>query len=45
MEYRVSYEHSLASAPDDVIARIASQVVDNVPQTSRVPCSPNSSQT
>lgn len=31
MEYRVSYEHSLASAPNDFIARIASQLVDNVP--------------
>ncbi|AXL53466.1 hypothetical protein DSC91_006904 [Paraburkholderia caffeinilytica] len=31
MEYRVSYEHSLASSPDDFIARVASQLVDNVP--------------
>jgi len=31
MEYRVSYEHILASSPDDFIARVASQLVDNVP--------------
>ncbi|MFM0034524.1 hypothetical protein PQQ53_03325 [Paraburkholderia strydomiana] len=31
MEYRVSYEHSLASAPNDFIARIASQLVDDIP--------------
>jgi hypothetical protein len=32
MDYRVSYEHSLASAPNDFIARIASQQIDNVPE-------------
>jgi hypothetical protein len=31
MQYRVSYEHSLASAPDDFIVRVPSQVVDDVP--------------
>ncbi|RKE39418.1 hypothetical protein B0G76_5835 [Paraburkholderia sp. BL23I1N1] len=31
MDYCVSYEHSLASAPNDFIARIASQRVDDVP--------------
>ena len=31
MEYRVSYEHSLANSPDDFIARVTSQLVDNVP--------------
>jgi hypothetical protein len=30
MEYRVSYEHSLASAPNDFM-RVASQVVDDIP--------------
>jgi hypothetical protein len=31
MDVRVSYEHSLASCPDDFIVHIASQVVDDVP--------------
>jgi hypothetical protein len=31
MEYRVSYEHSLASAPDDYIVKVPSQIVDDVP--------------
>jgi hypothetical protein len=31
MDYRVSYEHSLASVPDDYIAKVASQVVEDVP--------------
>ncbi|MGC2971843.1 hypothetical protein [Paraburkholderia aspalathi] len=31
MEYRVSFEHSLASAPNDFIARITSHRVDHVP--------------
>jgi hypothetical protein len=31
MEYRVSYEHSLASAPDDFIVHIPSQLVTDVP--------------
>jgi hypothetical protein len=31
MEYRVSCEHSLTSAPNDFIARIASQLVDDIP--------------
>ncbi|MBU6486669.1 MAG: hypothetical protein KGQ57_02460 [Burkholderiales bacterium] len=31
MEYRVSYEHSLASAPDDYIVNVPSQLVDDVP--------------
>ena len=31
MEYRVSYERSLASAPDDYIVNVPSQLVDDVP--------------
>ena len=31
MEFRVSYEHSLASAPDEFIANVASQVVTDIP--------------
>jgi hypothetical protein len=31
MEYRVSYEHSLASVPDNFIAQVPSQVVTDVP--------------
>jgi hypothetical protein len=31
MDYLVSYEHSLASAPDDYIAKVPSQVVKDVP--------------
>ncbi|TAM04928.1 MAG: hypothetical protein EPN70_10215 [Paraburkholderia sp.] len=31
MEYRVSYEHSLASAPDDYIVNVPSQLVDGIP--------------
>ncbi|MDQ0625845.1 hypothetical protein [Paraburkholderia graminis] len=31
MEYRVSYEQSLANVPDDFIARVASQLVDDIP--------------
>jgi hypothetical protein len=31
MDYRVSYEHSLASAPDEYIAKVPSQVVEGVP--------------
>ena len=31
MDCRVSYEHSLASAPDDYIAKVPSQVVEDVP--------------
>ena len=31
MDYRVSYELSLASAPDDYIAKVPSQVVKDVP--------------
>ena len=31
MDYRVSYEHSLASAPEDFIARVPSQLVEGVP--------------
>jgi hypothetical protein len=31
MEYRVSYEHSLASAPDDYIVKVPSQIVGDVP--------------
>jgi hypothetical protein len=31
MDYRVSYEHSLASAPEDFIAKVPSQLVEGVP--------------
>ncbi|MFB9124550.1 hypothetical protein E2553_37845 [Paraburkholderia dipogonis] len=31
MDYRVSYEHSLASAPDDFIAQVPEQVITDVP--------------
>jgi hypothetical protein len=31
MDYRVNYEHSLASAIDDYIAKVPSQVVEGVP--------------
>ncbi|MBW5285893.1 hypothetical protein [Burkholderia gladioli] len=31
MEYRISYEHSLASAPDDYIVHVPSQLIDDVP--------------
>ena len=31
MDYRVSYEHSLASAPEDFIAKAPSQLVEGVP--------------
>jgi hypothetical protein len=31
MDYRVSYEHSLASAPEDYIAKVPSQLVEGVP--------------
>ncbi|SAL73977.1 hypothetical protein AWB69_09115 [Caballeronia udeis] len=31
MDYRVSYEHSLASAPDDYIAKVPSQLVEGAP--------------
>ena len=31
MNYHVSYEHSLKSAPNDFIVQVPSQLVDNVP--------------
>ncbi|XXA12195.1 hypothetical protein P5X00_14555 [Paraburkholderia sp. A2RO-4L] len=31
MEYRVSYEYSLASAPHDFIAHVPSRIVSDVP--------------
>ena len=31
MDYRVSYEQSLASAPEDFIAKVPSQLVEGVP--------------
>jgi len=31
MQYRVAYEHSLGSAPDDFIVHVPSQLVDEVP--------------
>lgn len=31
MQYRVAYEHSLRSAPDDFIVQVPSQLVDDVP--------------
>jgi hypothetical protein len=33
MDYRVSYEHSLATDPDAFIAHIPSQLVTDVPAT------------
>ncbi|MGF6267454.1 hypothetical protein OKW49_008448 [Paraburkholderia youngii] len=33
MEMRVSYEHSLASSPDQFIVPVPSQLVSNVPAT------------
>jgi len=31
MQYRVAYEHSLQSAPDDFVVQVPSQLVDDVP--------------
>ena len=31
MDYRVSYEHSLVSAPEDFIVQVPSQLVGDVP--------------
>ncbi|MFM0160772.1 hypothetical protein PQR39_10205 [Paraburkholderia sediminicola] len=31
MDYQVSYEHSLASAPNDFIVQVPSQLVTDVP--------------
>ncbi|WP_244138039.1 MULTISPECIES: hypothetical protein [Burkholderia] len=31
MQVRVAYEHSLSDAPDDFIANVPSQVIENVP--------------
>ncbi|MFM0134120.1 hypothetical protein [Paraburkholderia sediminicola] len=33
MEYRVSYEHSLAAAPDELIVNVPSQAITDVPAT------------
>jgi hypothetical protein len=33
VDYRVSYEHSLASAPDAFIVQVPGQVVTDVPAT------------
>ncbi|KPD19635.1 hypothetical protein [Paraburkholderia nemoris] len=33
MDYQVSYEHSLASAPNDFIVQVPSQLVTDVPAT------------
>ncbi|CAB3809272.1 hypothetical protein LMG28614_07000 [Paraburkholderia ultramafica] len=33
MDYRVSYEHSLATTPDEFIVHIPSQLVTDVPAT------------
>jgi len=33
MEYRVSYEQSLAAAPDEFIVNVPSQVITDVPAT------------
>jgi hypothetical protein len=33
MDYRVSYEHSLKSAPDEFIVHVPSQRVEDVPDT------------
>ncbi|MFM0330081.1 hypothetical protein [Paraburkholderia strydomiana] len=31
MQYRVAYEHSLRSAPDDFIVHVPSQLVEDIP--------------
>jgi hypothetical protein len=31
MEYRVAYEHSLITSPDEYLAQVPSQVVNDVP--------------
>ncbi|MDP9651952.1 hypothetical protein [Paraburkholderia caledonica] len=31
MQYRIAYEHSLRSAPDDFVVHVPSQLVDDVP--------------
>ncbi|MEA3102526.1 MAG: hypothetical protein QOF74_6766 [Caballeronia mineralivorans] len=36
---RISYEHSLASVPDDYIAKVPSQLVENVPANIPYPAS------
>ncbi len=33
LDYQVSYEHSLASAPNDFIVQVPSQLVTDVPAT------------
>jgi hypothetical protein len=33
LNYRVAYEHSLASAPDNFIVHVPSQTICDVPQT------------
>ncbi len=33
MDYQVSYEHSLASAPNDFIVQVPTQLVTDVPVT------------
>ena len=33
MDYRVTYEHSLAAAPNDFIVHVPAQVVGDVPAT------------
>ncbi|MGF6998284.1 hypothetical protein P3T25_006665 [Paraburkholderia sp. GAS32] len=33
MDYRVTYEHSLAAAPDDFIVHVPSQMIGGVPAT------------
>ncbi|ALE59077.1 hypothetical protein AC233_31865 [Burkholderia sp. HB1] len=45
MEYRVRYEHSLASAPNDFMRASPLTWSTTFPRTFRVSCSPNSSQT
>jgi hypothetical protein len=31
MDYRISYEHSLKSAPDEFIVQVPSQLVEGIP--------------
>ena len=31
MNYHVAYEHSLKIAPDDLVVKVSSQVIENVP--------------
>jgi hypothetical protein len=40
MHYRVGYERSLASAPDNFIAQVPSQLVEGIPANAARPLAP-----